>query len=539
MLSEAMDLVLFALLSFAPPLSDLDLALERLSSARAAERRAAERWLTAHLEREHYPRLAETAAGGSREVRTRLADALSADRNLGLSALLIGEDEASLRELGESAMRRSLARWYEASDLEWLSPADVTGKFEGGFPSAYRLDPTAEGFDLTLDRIARHANPEPRESPQTGPVSVVADPVASAHPPRRPVDSPGEIVEDFGGLVSETAEAWGLRLFVAGFETPHPVAFVTSRAAAALVVRADGQLGARARAVGAARRGSRAVPGQQRLAGGAELDRGALARLGGGCLSRRAHDRGRSRPRGARTGARRFGAAAARPRRRSGRAHPDRHRGHGGEWGRPGAGPARGLGRTRRAPARLVHARAVRLGPRPRAAARRLARAARVRLRTDLDPGSSDRTVRPGAHLPRAVARPAPELACGAARARPIPRATGTDAGVVAEAPGPAAPVVARAHRSRDPARPPGPRDRRLAPGLLATGGPDHGSLARVRHRGTASGRGPLPLRRARGRRAPTRRDLGPRGRATRRVPSSANAWRSWPAYPCPGRSRP
>jgi hypothetical protein len=236
MLSMAMNLVLFTLVLFAPELSDLDRALERLSSPQAAERRSAERWLAVHLEREDYPRLAEIATSESQEVRARLADALSADRNLGLSALLIGEDDPSLRELGEGAVRRSLARWYEAPELEWLSPKDRLGKFrpikglrlgKDTFPSAYRLDPTAERFDLALDRIARHADSQALEGSWSGPVTVVVDPVASAHPPGLPVRS-GEIDGNFGTLVSETAGAWGLRLYVAGFEMRHPVAFVTS-----------------------------------------------------------------------------------------------------------------------------------------------------------------------------------------------------------------------------------------------------------------------------------------------------------------------
>ena len=232
MLSGAMFLLLFTLLISGPQVSDLDLALERLSSPQASERRSAERWLAVHLEREHYARLAEIATAESQEVRARLADALSADRNLGLSALLIGEEDPSLRELGERALQRSLARWYEASELEWLSRAEMDRKFEDdfppAFPSAYRLDPIAGPLDVTLDRIARHANAERVDNPQSGPVALVLDPISSAHPPRLPDRAVPEIDGHFGILVIETADAWGLQLHVAGFETLHPVAFVTS-----------------------------------------------------------------------------------------------------------------------------------------------------------------------------------------------------------------------------------------------------------------------------------------------------------------------
>ena len=227
-------IVLLALLS-APEVSDLDGALERLASPQASERQSAGRWLATHLERAHYARLAETAASGSEEVRARLADALSADRNLGLSALMLNEDDASLRELGQGALTRSLSRWYGESELDWVAPSlRRRNRLARAFPAAYRLDPTAERLDVTLDRIARQTDAELIDSPEPRFVSLVIDPMLSSRPPPVPDRAPREIVGNFGTLLIETAKLWEVPMVVvgieavAGLDTRHPVVFVSS-----------------------------------------------------------------------------------------------------------------------------------------------------------------------------------------------------------------------------------------------------------------------------------------------------------------------
>lgn len=85
--------------------------LARLGAARAEERAAAERWLAAHLVRERYPELAEAALGADAEVRGRLERVLAADeRHLGLALALAAERDATLRRLGEDALRAGIAR---------------------------------------------------------------------------------------------------------------------------------------------------------------------------------------------------------------------------------------------------------------------------------------------------------------------------------------------------------------------------------------------------------------------------------------------
>src|SRR5262245_53945147 len=80
--------------------------LAQLSSPRADERAAAERWLEAHLVLERYPELAETALAGDAEVRGRLVRVLAADtRHLGLALELCAEKDSGLAALGREAVR--------------------------------------------------------------------------------------------------------------------------------------------------------------------------------------------------------------------------------------------------------------------------------------------------------------------------------------------------------------------------------------------------------------------------------------------------
>ncbi|MAB80914.1 MAG: hypothetical protein CMJ89_16330 [Planctomycetes bacterium] len=86
--------------------------LQRLAAGRAEVRDRAERYVAGHLRIEDYPRLAEVATAGDAEVRTRLARVIAAeDRYLELAALLLAEENETLKSVGEEALTRSLSKW--------------------------------------------------------------------------------------------------------------------------------------------------------------------------------------------------------------------------------------------------------------------------------------------------------------------------------------------------------------------------------------------------------------------------------------------
>lgn len=107
------------LLALAPALAEASLGVDefrerlaQLSSPRAAERAAAERWLEAHLVRERYPDLAEVALAGDAEVRGRLVNVLASDgRYLGMALELCAEKDAGLAALGREAVRAGVTRF--------------------------------------------------------------------------------------------------------------------------------------------------------------------------------------------------------------------------------------------------------------------------------------------------------------------------------------------------------------------------------------------------------------------------------------------
>jgi hypothetical protein len=91
---------------------ELDLRLAALGSPASAVRAEAERWLTAHLGRADFPRLADAVLAGDAETRLRLAHALGSDeRHLALALLCLWDGEVELSLMGRRALEDLVARW--------------------------------------------------------------------------------------------------------------------------------------------------------------------------------------------------------------------------------------------------------------------------------------------------------------------------------------------------------------------------------------------------------------------------------------------
>ena len=121
--------------SAALPELDLARALAALEAPEAGERAAAERWLTAHLERRDFPELAQAVENGGLELEWRLASALAVDpRHLGLAALCANDPSPRLRALGERAVQ-GLAR-------SWLAEAGTAPIPFEMFVARLGLEPT-------------------------------------------------------------------------------------------------------------------------------------------------------------------------------------------------------------------------------------------------------------------------------------------------------------------------------------------------------------------------------------------------------------
>ena len=140
------------------PAEDVRSAIERLSAPSAVERRAAERWLAAHLDPEDLELVAEVAAAADLEVRSRLASAVgSDDRHFTLAALLASDYEPTLRALGRSALERMIVRWYGEQPLFPVPAEEVERLIADRFSGVlYRMSLGLRPLDEEIGAIVRH-----------------------------------------------------------------------------------------------------------------------------------------------------------------------------------------------------------------------------------------------------------------------------------------------------------------------------------------------------------------------------------------------
>ena len=163
------SLLLLPLLLPAPPADEVSTQLARLEAPRAEERLAAQRWLAVHLERDHYPLVAETARAGGAEARTRLAQALGADdRHLEIAALLASDSEEPVAGVGEAAIGELLARWSSTTRQRPLRRRALPDEWTENWPRPISLDPEEGNLGVVVDRLARLGG---------GPAPLVLDPL--------------------------------------------------------------------------------------------------------------------------------------------------------------------------------------------------------------------------------------------------------------------------------------------------------------------------------------------------------------------------
>jgi len=178
--------------------------LRALSSPHAHERAAAERWLSAHLELERYPELAEAALGGDAEVRQRLIHALGSDeRHLGIALRFLDETDPLLVALGEDALHAAVARFDPELGQLGLRGTSLDRRLARlaaeGPPRIYQVDP-AKPLERTLEALELFGDL---------PVGLTVDPRIAARVSRRDT---GPIVGPWDRVLLELARTLGVAI---------------------------------------------------------------------------------------------------------------------------------------------------------------------------------------------------------------------------------------------------------------------------------------------------------------------------------------
>ncbi len=206
-------------LSFAlAPAADHDLAaaLANLTSARAAERSDAERWLAAHLEAADYPALAEYVAHAETEPKLRLEAALSgADRHFELAQLFATDAHEIPRDIGIAALRAMVERWLGGDDE---APADERRLEKLLRPSAPPIALRLGGASVgeLVDRIARRAERSGAHDASGRVIPLVVAPelfaATASSPPLSPLELPS--IAQWDTMLDNLAKRGGGRICV-------------------------------------------------------------------------------------------------------------------------------------------------------------------------------------------------------------------------------------------------------------------------------------------------------------------------------------
>jgi hypothetical protein len=196
-------------------------ALQRLADASAAERQAAERWLSVHLLAADLPAVAAAAGGTDPEALRRLEIALGSDeRHFELAALLAADSHAHARRLGEAALQRQTASWMGEGALESASSLQVLRGIVDRAAPRFALVFERGDFARILDALVRVGGEELRPRAGSARIEVVLDPLllGQTFQPAAVDGAPPPPQEgDLGALLFALASVQGLELEGFGF----------------------------------------------------------------------------------------------------------------------------------------------------------------------------------------------------------------------------------------------------------------------------------------------------------------------------------
>ena len=161
----------------APP-ANVEAALEKLKSARAGERSAAQLFLARTLTDGDLDRVRAASEAGDPETRRRLALAIADDdARISLAVALAADHGEAATEVGRAALEERLARWCPGWTRNGLPREETALRLDARPQRPVRLDPRTEDkrLDLALDQLDRVA---------PGAVPLVLDPdlALSDHP---------------------------------------------------------------------------------------------------------------------------------------------------------------------------------------------------------------------------------------------------------------------------------------------------------------------------------------------------------------------
>jgi hypothetical protein len=176
-----MLLVVVALLvlqAASPSGGDVASSLEKLKSARAADRSAAQLFLARNLTDADFDRVRAAAEAGDPEVRRRLALAIADDdARISLAVALAADHGEGASGVGRDALEERLARWCPGWTRIGLPRDETAIRLNAKPQRPVRFDPRTEDkrLDLALDQLLRVA---------PGAVPLVLDPdlALSDHP---------------------------------------------------------------------------------------------------------------------------------------------------------------------------------------------------------------------------------------------------------------------------------------------------------------------------------------------------------------------
>jgi hypothetical protein len=197
----------------APPTQGLGARLDALSSASAAERLRAERWLATHVRPADLPALEAAIRGGDAEVRRRLAAAVgSEDRSFALAVELARSAEAEVAAVGREALGEHAARFLPDLDEPPLAGAALQ--------RALRLSARSGSTRLLTVDLAETAAELLALLARSGELSValVMDPGQYAAAQVRAAPEELAYIASWDGLATAIAATHGMRLAGVGFD---------------------------------------------------------------------------------------------------------------------------------------------------------------------------------------------------------------------------------------------------------------------------------------------------------------------------------
>jgi hypothetical protein len=199
-------------------------ALRQLEASQWVLRDQAERELASSLEPEDLGTVAERAAAGAVELRSRLENALASDgRHLELCVLLAADGQAQARELGERSFARQVTSWCGHSELPPRSASALLVELDRIAPEVCSARLDARPFAEECERLMRLAGSELRLELQSAPVGLALDPDWELERGLGGAAAPGPSrTGTFAQLLAENARGERARLVAYGVESRAP-----------------------------------------------------------------------------------------------------------------------------------------------------------------------------------------------------------------------------------------------------------------------------------------------------------------------------